>query len=324
MNMQKKVVTRQDLEDAIADFRAVRFDANETVFLARQLEQIRAKSYDIKYAPLDAVSFLPVDTSISEGVEAITYRQYEMFAMAKIVSDYANDFPTADVVAREFASKVKSLGDSYQYSIQEMRAAQFAGVPLEQRKANAARRGIDQKHNAIAKSGSAADGLLGFLNQSNTTAFNVPNGAAGTATWATKTPDEIVADMFDIAQGIVTSTKGVEIPDTLLLPLAQHGLISTRRMGDGSDATILEHFLKASPWVKSVLPWHELAGAGTGPTDRMVCYRKDPDALQYIMPVPFEQFAPQQQGMVMKTHCHARTGGVVVYYPLSISYGDGI
>lgn len=324
MNAMKKAVTRKDLEDALSEFRAVKFDANETAFLARQLEQIRARSYDIKYAPLDAVSFLPVDTEISNGVEAVTYRQYEMFGMAKIVADYANDFPTANVIAREFTSKVKSLGASYQYSIQEMRAAQFSGVPLEQRKANAARRGIDQMHNTLARVGSSADGLLGFLNQSNTTTFSVPNGAAGTATWVTKTPDEIVADMFDIAQGIVTSTKGVEIPDTILLPLAQHGLVSTRRMGDGSDATILEYFLKASPWVKSVLPWHELAGAGVGPTDRMVCYRKDPDALQYIMPVPFEQFAPQEQGMVMKTHCHARSGGVVVYYPLSISYGDGI
>lgn len=301
-----------------------RMDANETMFLARQLEEIRAKSYDIKYAPLDAVSFLPVDTSLSPGAEALTYRQYEMFGMAKIVADYANDFPTANVVAREFTSKIKSLGASYQYSVQEMRAASFAGVPLEQRKANAARRAIDQLHNTLARVGSAANGLLGFLNQSNTTSFSVPNGAAGTATWVTKTPDEIVADMFDIAAGIVTSTKGVEIPDTILLPLAQHALVSTRRMGDGSDTTILEYFLKASPWVKQVLPWHELAGAGTGPTDRMVCYRKDPDALTYVMPVPFEQFAPQEEGMVLKTHVHGRSGGVVVTYPLSISYGDGI
>lgn len=303
---------------------ARRMDANETAFLARQLEEIRAKSYDIKYAPLDAVSFLPVDTSIDPGVEAVTYRQYEMFGMAKIVADYANDFPTANVVAREFTSKVKSLGASYQYSIQEMRAASFSGVPLEQRKANAARRAIDQLHNTLARVGSSGDGLLGFLNQSNTTSFTVPNGAAGTATWSTKTPDEIVADMHDIANGIVTSTKGVEVPDTILLPLAQHQLIASRRMGDGSDTTILAFFLATSPWIKQVLPWHELDGAGALGVDRMVCYRKDPDALQYIAPVVFEQFAPQEEGMVLKTHCHARSGGVVVYYPLSISYGDGI
>lgn len=301
-----------------------RMDANETAFLARQLEQIRANTYDIKYAPLDGLRFVPVDTSIDPGVETVTYRQFEMFGLAKIVADYAKDFPTANVVAREFTSKVKSLGASYEYSIQEMRAATFAGVPLEQRKANAARRAIDQLHNSLVKTGDSAQGLLGFLNQSNTTSFSVPNGAAGTATWVTKTPDEIVADMHDIANGIFTSTKGVERPDTILLPLAQYQLIASRRMGDGSDVTILRHFLATSPFITTVEAWWELDGAGTLGADRMVCYRRDPDALQYIAPVVFEQFAPQEEGMVLKTHCHARSGGVVVYYPLSISYGDGI
>jgi hypothetical protein len=56
----------------------------------------------------------------------------------------------------------------------------------------------------------------------------------------------------------------------------------------------------------------------------MMIYRKDPDALVLIVPQEFEQFPPEQRGMEFITACHLRTGGVVSFYPLSISYGDTI
>ena len=305
-------------------FRFDNMDAAESAFLSRQLEEIRARTYDIKLQQLKARELIPVDGSISPGAETVTYRQYEPTGVAKIVSNYANDFPRADVVAREFTGRIRSLGDSYGYNVQEARAAQFSGVPLDQKRANAARRAIEEKLDQIAKSGDSKHGLLGLLNQPNTSTYVVPNGAGGQATFASKTPDEIVADMHGIALGMVTSTKEVEIPDTLLLPLTQYGRVATKRMGDGSDTTILDFFKKTSPYIKEVIPWSALAGAGAGGTDRMVCYRRDPDVLQLIVPQEFEQFPPQQEGMEVVTHCHMRTGGVVVYYPLAISYGDGI
>jgi hypothetical protein len=38
----------------------------------------------------------------------------------------------------------------------------------------------------------------------------------------------------------------------------------------------------------------------------------------------FEQFDPIQKGMEYEIPCHAETAGVIVYYPLSIAYGDGL
>ncbi len=42
------------------------------------------------------------------------------------------------------------------------------------------------------------------------------------------------------------------------------------------------------------------------------------------MPVPFEQMAPQFDGMIVKTSCHGRIGGVVCYFPKSVIYADYI
>lgn len=308
--------------DAITQ--AWNLDAAESAFLERDLNQVRAGAYDLKLQTLRAREFIPVDNSLSNGAETVSYKQYEATGLAKILANYADDLPRADVMAREFSSKIRGIGASYGFSLQEVRAAQFAGIPLEQRKANAARRSVEERIDAIAQTGDSKHGLLGMLNQTNTTAFTVPNGALGTATFATKTPDEVVADLHGIANGMVTSTKGAEVPDTILLPIAQYTDIATRRMGDGSNVTILKYFLESSPFIKTVEHWHALATAGDSSSARMVCYRKDPDAIQLVIPQEFEQLPPQLKGLESVTPCHARCGGVVMYYPLSMSYGDGI
>lgn len=309
---------------AAAKFRFEHMDASESAFTSRQLEVIRARTYDIKLPPLKARSFLPVDNSVSPGAETVTYGQYEQFGLARVLKSYAEDLPRADVKKVEFTSKIRGLGAAYGYSIQEIRAAMFAGVSLDQKKATATRRAIEEQIDTIARTGLSSHGLNGFINAANVSTYTVPNGAGGSALFKNKTPDEVVKDLNGIANGIVSSTKEIEIPDTLLLPIEQYTDIATRRMGDGSNVTILQYFLTASPYVKQVAPWSALKAAGAGATDRMICYRRDPDVLQLVIPQEFEQLAPQQQMLEIVTPCHARCGGVVVYYPLAISTGDGI
>jgi hypothetical protein len=86
----------------------------------------------------------------------------------------------------------------------------------------------------------------------------------------------------------------------------------------------LQFFLRNSPYITSVEPWDKLTGAGAGPTNRMMVYRRDPDALQLVIPQEFESFPPEQEGLNSVIACHARTAGVQCYYPMSILYADGI
>lgn len=299
-------------------------DASESAFLARQLEQIKTQTYDRKFENLKARELVPVDHSINTGAEVWTYRQWDMVGMAKIIRDYATDLPRADVLAREFTQRIRSIATSYGYSVQEVRAAMFAGIPLEQKKANAARRMFEETVESIARTGDAANDLLGLLNQPNTNTYSVPNGSGGSPLWVNKISDEIAADLHGIANGIVSATREVEKPDTIGLPIAQYQAIATRRMSDGSDKTILQFFLETSPYIKTVFMWNALATAGSGSTTRMICYRRDPDALGLIIPQEFEMFPGQARNLEVVVPCHGRIGGVVMYYPLSMSYGDGI
>lgn len=305
--------------------RSQNLDAGETAYFARELEHVKATTYDVKYPELKARSHFPVSGNAGPAAESITYYQYDQVGMAKIIGSYAKDLPRADVRGKKFTSPIESIGLSYGYSLQDVRAAAATGKPLEQRKANAARRGTEQTINDLAYNGDADYGIPGFLTNANIPVATVANNAAATSTlWANKTPDEIVADMHDLANGIVALTKGAEVPTTLLLPITQYNLIAAKRMGDGSDKTILKFFLESSPYIKEVDWSNELDGAGTAGADIMVAYRRDPDALTLELPQDFEQLPVQEKGLEFEVPCHARVGGVIVYYPLSASIGEGI
>lgn len=306
------------------------FDSNESMFLNRQLDYIKQQTYDIKYAELKARKLIPVSSEADPGAENIFYRQYDQSGLAKIVSNYADDLPDADVSGQEFSAKVKTLGASYKYNIQEMRAASYGQVPLEQRRANAARRAIAQKENKIAFYGDAQTGLVGLFTAPNVTSVTIPaTGTGATTQWANKTPDQILLDMNSVANTVVSVSLGVENPDTMLLPLSQYNYVSSTARSQYSDKTILNYFLENNPYIKQIEWVNELKGAGqsgsgSAPYDRFYAYRRSPEVLTLEIPSDFEQLEMQIKNLVYKIPCIERCGGVLVYYPLALAYGDGI
>lgn len=300
-------------------------DAAESAFFARQLEFIASKTYDQKFPPLKARRYVPVNNQVDNASDVYTFRAFSQFAVAKILASYSDDLPRADVKGQEFSVKVKAIGDSYGYNVNEIRKAAKVGLDLDGKKAAAARRAIEVVIDQMGFAGDGKTNTMGLSNIPNAGSYTVPLGAGGSSTWASKTPLEILADLNGIENKIVVDTNENELPDTILLPLAQYQLIATTPMSATiPNVTILEYFLRTSQYVKNVDVWNKLVGVGAATADRMICYRRDPEAVELIVPQEFEQFPPEQEGLEWTVSCHARCAGVVAYYPLSISYGDGI
>lgn len=303
-------------------------DASESIWFARQLEYIRPGLLEVLYPRLEGKSLVPVDSSIGPGAQQWTYRAFNKVGAAALVEDYSTDPPRADVSGIEATQVIRPYAVMYGYNFQELRAGMMAQLPLDVRKAMAARYAMELKIDQIIFYGDTAGGLKGLLNQSSTTAFTVANGVKGTKLWRDKTPDEVVLDMHNFVNNVVSTSLGVYQPTTLLLPLKAYQMASTRRMGDGSNETILSFFQNTNPYIQEVRPTYRLdqsqSANWSGTTGRMCCYDKDPERLVMLLPVEFEQLAPQQMGFEYKTLCHMRTGGVVALHPASISYGDGI
>ena len=307
--------------DATNKFNA---DAYESIFFARELEYIKSATYDVKRPMLSALDLIPIDTSAGEGAEYITYRQYDTVGMAKIIANYANDLPRADVVAREFSSPVRGIGNSYGYSIQEIRASNMVGKSLDSRKATAARRAQDELANKIAWLGDSEYNLPGFLNNANIPTYTVPaDGTGSSKLWSNKTPDQILRDMNAMVTTPSVTTKGVHKVDELWLPLQQYSYIAQTVRSTASDLTILEAFKRGNPGVtvRSVV---EMEGAGAGATNRMVALERSKENFEIALPMPFTQHSVQQKGLEFEVPCESRMGGVVVYYPLAFIFGDGI
>lgn len=303
----------------------IRLDANESAFFTRQLEYIKSQTYDTKYKMLKATTLLPVSTEAPTGAEFITFRSFSKIGFAKIIQDYANDFPRVDVYAEEKMAKCKGIGASYGYSIEEIRRAQMAQLTLDQRRAEAARRACDEKVDSIGWNGDSETGLQGFIDYPGITEYTIPaDGSLSSKTWASKTPDQIVRDVTGLVNAVVDTTNGREAPDTMILPISQFMLLANTRLAYGTDKTIMTFILENSPFLKQIDWVVELKAAGASSTDRVMVYTKNPMNVTFEIPQPFEQFPPQQKGMEFEIPCHTKTGGVIVYYPLSIAYGDGI
>jgi hypothetical protein len=311
--MAKEVVRSQNL------------DSGESIYFARQLEHIKAKAYDVIYPEFMALSMIPVSFDAGSGAETITYRQYDEVGMAKISSNYADDLPRSDVKGQEFTAKVRSIVGAFGYSIQDIRRGmQAGGVPLEQRKANSARKSNDQLVNSIAWYGDDTHGLQGLL-----FAANVTKGALTTGDWlnAGRTPDQIIADVSTLLAGIQSTTKGTESAKRVLIPVDEYAKISSMPRSATTDTTVLEFLKKVWPEVEFVrcpemglLTKNPVTGA-VAATKVICAYDPSPDKLQLEIPQPYEQFPAQERNLEFVVPCHSRCGGVTIYYPKAVSIG---
>jgi len=281
-------------------------DGAGQAFFARQLEHIKAKSYDVVYADLIAREMFPVSNEAAEGVDTITYRTYDRTGAAKIINSYADDLPRADIFGKETIIPARSVGISFAYNRDEILKAQLTGSSLEQRRANAAQRAWEEKVDEIAWLGSAEDGLIGFLSHPN-----IPSMSSGTGGWLTASPDEIIKDFNDAVAQVRSSTKMKERVNTVMVPVRVYNHLSGTPRASNSDTTILQFILQNVEGLQEIRPVNEL-------TTDAVFYDKNPDKLQLEVVKELEFLPVQERGLELLVPGWGKTAGVNVYYPLSV------
>lgn len=299
-------------------------DASENAFLRRELEHVQTRSYDILFPDEKGRLLVPVDHGVHTGAEIVTFNTLEGVGQSQIGGGYAGEGPRVDVLITDQSQRIVPIRNSYGYSIQEVRNSMMANRSLPQLRANTARQVIEQDINQLLLVGSTEESIAGLFNLSGITTVTIALGALGSKLWGQKTSDEIAADLFDMEEGVFNATKEntLLLPDTLVLPTTAYNLASRKRMGDGSNMTILKYFLENAKFIKNVEWSFELETLGAGSTRRMACYRKNEIVLKAIIPQEFESLPPQQRDFETIINCHARYGGIELHYPKAVAYGD--
>ena len=324
---------RSDIPQSLVETKGMRFDDAEdaSLYFARELDYIKAQSYDVEYPELTALSLFPISNEVNPGAETVTYYSYDKTGVAKIINNYATDLPRADVKGKPSTGYVKSVGASYGYSVQDMRASRMASKSLDVRKAEAARYAVDFELNRIAWAGDKENGLIGVLSPENDIPlYAVPNGASGKTSWESKTADEILADLNGMQKQVSRTTKNVERPDTLALPADVYIDISTRQIPN-TGYTVKKFLLENAPYIKDIVSAAELQADAeeTNPYSAQgknvaLLFKKDARKLSIEHPLPFYQYPLQAKGLEIEVPCEARTAGAIIYYPLSALIAVGV
>lgn len=306
----------------------MRFDAAEdaAVFFARELDYVKAETYDLEYPEFTALANFPITHDVPEGAETATYYSYEKTGMAKLIANYATDLPRADVKGRPTTAHIHSIGDSYGYSIQEMRASRMTGKSLDTRKAESARYQSDRLINHIAWAGDPENNLVGILTKDNNIPLYTVSEENGETDWEKKSPEKILYDLNGMVKYQARITKNVEKSDTLFLPSSAHIDISTRKLPD-SDITVKKFLMDNAPYLKNIIDCPELeADSESNPYRKrvMVLCKLDPKKFALENPLEFLQYPVQTKGLEMEVPCEARTGGMFIYYPMSLVIAQGI
>lgn len=318
-----------NIAPTLAGNKQMRFDSAEdaSIFFARELDYIKSKSYDKIYPEFTALNNFPITHEVPEGAETMTYYSYEKTGMAAIISNYATDLPRADVKGSPTTAYVKSIGDSYGYSIQEMRASRMTGKSLDTRKAEAARYAIDRKTNEIAFAGDKEHKLIGMLSSDN----NIPLYTLATVetrtSWKDKSAAEILADINGMFAYQSRITQDVERADTLALPPAVFIDISTRQIPN-TGYTVKRFLLENAPYLKNIITAPELSAENkaTNPygVDVAMLYTNSADKFSLEIPMAFYQYPLQNRNLEVIVPCEERVAGIVLYYPLSALLAVGV
>ena len=304
---------------------------NGTLFLERELTQVRSKILEVKYPENKAITFIPLATDINPNAETYSWKVTNSWGQARIINGDEKTLPRVGADAEEKTGKVVSLGLSYGWTRQEMQTAVWLGQPLSQRLAMAARRGheisIDEllRTGKLASTGQTANGLGGFCN--NTSVGRALTFTSWLSEGSTPTALQIYWDLVKFTAKPRIDTKGIYDADTLLIASALYEKVANTPMfSSGSETTILQYFLRNSPNITSVAQWDRLDGAGDGTIGtsgyhQMITYKRSPEVVEAVVPVRFEQLAPQVTGFSTEVPCLSKCGGVKIYVPAAMQYG---
>lgn len=304
---------------------------NALSFLISQQTHIETEVYKIQYPDIQYPLLVPVDTSASEWAKSITFFSSDMQGVANFFAADAKDMPRAEATREKHEVQVYMAGIGYGYNLEELGQAQMLKQNLGSDRADSARRASEEFLDGLALRGNTAHNLKGLINQSSVTASNATaDGTGSSALWTAKSSDLILRDVNDILTSIYSSSLTVELADTLLLPVAQYTLITTKRVTD-TNMTVLE-FIKlhnvytattGQPLMIRAVRGLETAGASS--TARMVAYKRDPRKIKFHLPMP-HRFLPVWQTGPLQFDVPGvmRTAGFEVRMPGSMRYLDGI
>lgn len=300
-------------------------------FYISQLANLEARIYQAKYTSINFQELVPINTNVPEWADSWDYISYDAVTIGKFIGSSADDLPNVAIAANKTSVPIGYAGNSYDYSLDELRKSQQMRIPLDTTKAQAAFRGSQEHTQRVAYFGDASRQMTGLFNNANIALDS------STVNWATATGPELVQDMNSLLVKVWVNSANVHVPNVLVIDSVRYAQISSKRMDTGTDTTVLEFFLRNNLYTQltgnalRVVPRLQLTaanlaagGVSNGSKDRMMAYELNDENLSMVQPLPWRALAPQMKGLNVFVPAEYKMSGVEVRYLFSAAYRDSL
>lgn len=293
-------------------------------FLVSQFANLESKVYEAKYTAINFAEMIPVNTAVPEWADSWDYISYDAVTLGKFIGSSADDLPNVALSANKTSVPIGYAGNSFDYSLDELRKTQQLRIPIDVTKGRAAFRGAMEHSQRVAYFGDAPRGMYGLFNNPNLALDN------STTNWATATGQEKVSDMNSLLIKVWIDSANTHLPNALAIDSERYAQISSQRMDIGTDTTVLEFFKKNNLYTTTtgqelrIFPRLQLAKAGVGGKARMLAYELNDDNLGMCNPIPWRAIAPQMKNLNIVVPCEYKISGTEWRYPFSAAYRDAL
>jgi hypothetical protein len=297
--------------------RGWRADVGETRLFTTMLKYVVAKTVPTLYIKNKVREQFPVDSSVPPGAQTVAYRRLTDHGDLQEISPRGNDIAEVDYDGEEDIYRLVSFAGAFAWSLDELEAAAFAGVPLSTEGLAVLNRAAERNFELVSLQGHTAKGIVGVYNDANP-AVTVPT----TGTWATATHDQIVADVHDLIDAVFTATGRNYRPNRILIPSTLWRYMAIRRTN--TDLNVMTALMQDFPGLQiseasSRADLYD--AAGTGP--RIMAYTYDPSMVKVVEPRRFTLEPAEKQGFTYRIAGRQKLGGCQMTMPLTAGYMDG-
>ena len=278
-------------------------------FMVNQAAYIESEVYRTQYPEIQYPTLVPIDESAPEWTKSVTFYSIDRVGEAQWFHHTATDVRLADVQRTAYEQGIEMAAIGYRYTLEEIGQAMMLNWALTSERAAAAVRAAEEFTEKVALIGDATKGWTGITNAAGVTATLAQAGVGG-VTWVLKTSDEIIRDVNNALSDIYSTSNTIEMANTILLPVAQYSLISTKRLSDALDMTILDWLNRYNVYTAQtgqplmIRAVRQLATAGTLPAPgsaRMMVYKRDPTVLKMHIPMRHRFLPVWQTGLSPST-----------------------
>jgi hypothetical protein len=276
---------------------------------------------------------IDINKEVPDGAKTFTWYGYTGRAMARFCEGWGSgNAPMATIQQSQKTGQSKSKEGFYSYTMQDLRHAGFANVPLDAMLAKHDQWAHKRLLNDVGLWGREDIGLPGLVTSPNINVVDAPlNAGATSRTWALKTAAEILVDIGTLVNTTGQISFGMRRTTHVWLPRFEYDLIAGMMVTTLATTTVLQ-------WAQEIYKGVEFGvldnlaatqstdqdGTQHLATDAALAIVKNPEIVSLVVPMDYTQHAPQYVGLRVNIPTESATGGVILKEPPTVLRMDGI